>query len=81
MNLVETTFWTDYPVFALGDEPRKQAPWRKVQLLGYDGNKYATVFVEGTTEPIDIKIGYIEVRVAIGGKPIGIWTFDGSRKP
>jgi hypothetical protein len=39
--------WTDYPIVELGDEPGRPAPVRRVEVIGYDGDKYATVLVGG----------------------------------
>ena len=53
------TCWTDYPMVALGDEPLKPAPIRRVRVLGYDGNKYANIQVLGTEVFDWIKCGYL----------------------
>jgi len=49
--------WTDYPFTMLGDTAGAKAPHRKVTVLGYDGNKYATIVVEG--DVTEIKAGYL----------------------
>jgi hypothetical protein len=54
---MDINFYTDYPITELGDIPRKEAPIRKGSVLSYDGDKYATVSIEGITT--DIKIGYL----------------------
>jgi hypothetical protein len=54
--------WTDYPIAALGDEPYKDAPIRKVRVLAYDRNKYCAVEVGGFR--ISIKAGYLYTRPA-----------------
>ena len=51
------TCWTDYPFVELGDEPYKPAPLRRVLVLSYDGNKYATAIVEGVLT--SVKWGYL----------------------
>jgi len=38
--------YTDYPFEALGDTSGQPAPFRKVRVLSYDGNKYCEVLVE-----------------------------------
>lgn len=38
--------WTDYPMEELGDIAGKRAPIRHIFVLGYDGDKYATVLTE-----------------------------------
>lgn len=52
-------FYTDYPFSELGDEPGKLAPIRQVAILGYDGDKYATVAPIFTDLQKSIKAGYI----------------------
>jgi len=49
--------WTDYPILPLGDESGKAAPIREVRVLGWDGNKYAAVEVEGLV--VSLKRGYL----------------------
>lgn len=49
--------YTDYPIVELGDTEGQEAPVRRCAFLDYDGDKYATVLVEGV--PKSIKIGYI----------------------
>ena len=39
--------FTDYPIVELGDIENKIAPIRKVELISYDGDKYAYVIAEG----------------------------------
>lgn len=39
--------YTDYPIIELGDEPEKRSPIRECDVISYDGNKYATVIIEG----------------------------------
>lgn len=48
--------WTDYPFVELGDEPFCVAPVRSVKAIGYDGDKYVYVIVEGVQT--SIKTGY-----------------------
>jgi hypothetical protein len=52
-----TQMWTDYPIVELGDTPGQPAPVRQVTVLGYDGNKYCRVRVNGVET--EIKRGYI----------------------
>lgn len=49
--------YTDYPIIELGDIPNKKAPIRECNPIDYDGDKYATVEVEGVT--VSFKAGYI----------------------
>ncbi len=49
--------YTDYPFVELGDTPRKHAPIRRVEIVGYDGNKYATVRIGDKT--LSVKAGYL----------------------
>jgi hypothetical protein len=55
--LGENQFYTDYPFTELGDEPNKEAPVREVYLIGFDGDKYVDVLVEGRMS--SVKYGYI----------------------
>ena len=52
-----TELWTDYPIIQLGDSGGKEAPVRKLNMIEYDGDKYALVEVCGLAT--EIKIGYI----------------------
>lgn len=49
--------WTDYPIAPLGDESGKEAPIRRVRVLGWDGNKYAAIRCEGVL--MSVKRGYL----------------------
>jgi hypothetical protein len=49
--------YTDYPIIELGDKPWQTAPMRECRVLGYDGNKYCRVVVEGVE--LEIKSGYV----------------------
>lgn len=51
------TYFTDYPFVALGDKPGQYAPIREVEVISYDGDKYAKIMVGGVIE--EIKAGYI----------------------
>ena len=51
--------WTDYPMYNLGDRPGKQAQYRQVIVLSFDGNKYATVQEKVSGEVLKIKTGYL----------------------
>jgi hypothetical protein len=53
------TCWTDYPFVELGDEPYKLAPIRHVNIISYDGNKYAKVSFENCGDILEVKIGYL----------------------
>lgn len=54
--------WTDYPFAAAGDAPGQIAPIRRAKALGWDGDKYCTVEVEGVPGRQSVKIGYLYVR-------------------
>lgn len=49
--------WTDYPFTELGDTEGKPAPIRPVQVMAFDGDKYATVEFEGWL--LIVKAGYL----------------------
>lgn len=49
--------WTDYPILELGDKSGVEAPIRKCEVLGWDGDKYASVIVEGIRTTF--KAGYL----------------------
>jgi hypothetical protein len=49
--------WTDYPIVELGDVPNKEAPIRACEVLGWDGDKYASVVVAGVRT--SFKVGYV----------------------
>jgi hypothetical protein len=53
------TAWTDYPIESLGDKSGAKAPIRHVLVIGYDGNKYATVEILGWDVVASIKCGYL----------------------
>ena len=53
------TCWTDYPVVELGDIAGEKAPIRRVNVISYDGNKYARVSVEGNGDVLYVKRGYL----------------------
>lgn len=52
-------FVTDYPIVELGDIPRKPAPIREVQILKFDGNKYADIKILKEDIVVNIKLGYV----------------------
>lgn len=54
MNIIA---WTDYPFIELGDEPGKEAPVRRIELISYDGDKYVRVRLPDGQES-EIKAGY-----------------------
>ena len=51
------TAWTDYPFVELGDIPYEKAPIRRVQVLSFDGNKYAKISYMGMY--LEVKAGYL----------------------
>ncbi len=53
------TCWTDYPFVELGDIPRQPAPIRHVNLIRYDGDKYATVSFDNCAAVLEVKTGYL----------------------
>jgi hypothetical protein len=67
--------WTDYPIVALGDEVGKEAPIREVTVLGWDGNKYAEVEVEGVRT--SFKAGYLYTKP--GRMTKNGWRTEGGR--
>ena len=63
------TAWTDYPFTELGDIPHQRAPIRRVLVLSYDQNKYATIYVQGYGLITTVKCGYLyrnEARLSHG---------------
>ena len=62
--------WTDYPIEELGDAPGKEAPIRECEVLGWDGDKYATVIVSGVRT--SFKAGYIYTKPGRCGSVPGI---------
>lgn len=52
--------WTDYPFTELGDIPYQQAPWRRCVVVGYDGDKYATIKINGVSGSKEVKAGYVK---------------------
>lgn len=44
---VNITCWTDYPFEELGDKAYEEAPIRRARVTSYDGDKYASIIVEG----------------------------------
>ena len=53
------TCWTDYPFVELGDEPYKPAPIRHVNVISFDGNKYATISFDNCGDVLSVKAGYL----------------------
>jgi hypothetical protein len=51
--------WTDYPIAELGDIDGQQSPVREIELLAYDGNKYARVRLINEGIITTFKSGYI----------------------
>lgn len=58
--------WTDYPLAALGDEPDKPAPHRRVVVLAYDGDKRVTIDVASVR--VEVKAGYVYRRPGCAGE-------------
>jgi len=52
--------WTDYPIEELGDASGYAAEVRPCTVLGFDGDKYLTVEVEGVVTKL--KCGYVYQR-------------------
>ena len=55
----DITAWTDYPFAELGDEPYKKAPIRHVNVVSFDGNKYAKVTFADCGDWLEVKAGYL----------------------
>lgn len=53
------TAWTDYPFTELGDILHKKAPIRHVNVIRYDGNKYALIETDGYAGYLSVKWGYL----------------------
>lgn len=53
------TCWTDYPFVELGDAPGKQAPIRHVNVISYDGDKYAKISFADCGDVLEVKAGYL----------------------
>lgn len=53
------TCWTDYPFVELGDTAGQKAPVRHVNVVRFDGNKYATVSFEHCGDFLSVKAGYL----------------------
>ncbi len=71
-------FYTDYPIFQLGDVAGEKAPVRECCPMSYDGNKYLKIAVNGAKYEIEVKSGYVyrnPVRLEDGPKKInhGEW--------
>ena len=49
--------WTDYPFTEWGDTKGKPAPIRPVQVMAFDGDKYAKVEFEN--QVLEVKAGYL----------------------
>lgn len=52
------TCWTDYPFTQLGDIPYQKAPIRRVGVIRYDMDKYATVALPDGSHA-SVKCGYL----------------------
>ena len=55
----QITGWTDYPFVELGDEPYKKAPIRHINVVSFDGNKYAKVSFADCGKFLEVKAGYL----------------------
>ena len=53
------TGWTDYPFTELGDVPFKPAPIRRVNVISYDGDKYAKISFKDHGDILEVKAGYL----------------------
>lgn len=53
------TCWTDYPFVEMGDIAGEKAPIRHVNVLWFDGDKYATVSFEDCGWVLEVKAGYL----------------------
>jgi hypothetical protein len=49
--------YTDYPLIEFGDIGGEEAPIRECTIVGYDGDKYCTVLVDGLSTAV--KKGYL----------------------
>ncbi len=56
-KVMNNPFYTDYPFLELGDKCSQEAPIREVYLIGYDGDKYVDILVEGRVS--SVKYGYL----------------------
>ncbi len=59
MRTSPITAYTDYPFVELGDPPLIATPMRHVVILSYDGDRYATIVVEGVV--LSVKRGYLYI--------------------
>lgn len=50
--------YTDYPMSHLGDLPGVKAPFRMVEVLSYDGDKYVTIR-DSSDNLFDVKRWYL----------------------
>lgn len=53
------TGWTDYPFVELGDKAGQRAPIRHINVISYDGDKYAKVSFENVGDMLEVKACYI----------------------
>lgn len=53
------TCWTDYPFTELGDIAYKKAPIRHVNVISFDGDKYAKVSFDNVGDVLEVKAGYL----------------------
>lgn len=75
------TLYTDYPISRFGDTEKSQNI-REVDIVSYDGDKYATVIFKDDVNKIEelIKTGYIYTKPQIyNGKNqvslVYLWSF------
>ena len=68
------TGWTDYPFEELGDIGYEKAPIRQINVVSYDGDKYATITIKGGDGTLlYVKAGYLysnHARLGEGANPI-----------
>lgn len=53
------TAWTDYPFVELGDVSSQRAPIRHVNVISFDGDKYAKVSFADCGDFLKVKAGYL----------------------
>ena len=58
--------WTDYPILELGDIPNQKAPYRRVIVRSYDGDKYCIVVKSPVVWSEELSIDRIEVQIKTG---------------
>lgn len=66
--------WTDYPIVALGDVERQEAPIRPCMVMAYDGDKYAIVEVGGVRQ--QMKLAYVYTTPGRAGEVLSLTHED-----